>query len=153
MFELIEKLVTVIALSMFKFFFGPFLGSKLGLHYLNTFWACVLGMNLSVLLFSFFGDRIKMFILTTFYRNKKKKFTPGNRRLVNIWKKYGMIGIAFLTPPLLTPPIGTLVASGFGEPRKTIVLYMLISSVIWGVIVCYIAYVLKEIPFLKGILG
>ena len=153
MFELIEKLISVIALSMVKFFFAPFLGSKLGLHYLNTFWACVLGMNLSVLLFSFFGDKIKFFILATFYRNKKKKFTASNRRLVTIWNKYGMVGIALLTPPLLTPPIGTLVASGFGEPRKTIVLYMLVSSVIWGVVVCYIAYVLKEVPFLKSILG
>ena len=153
MLELIEKLVSVIALSMVKFFFAPFLGSKLGLHYLNTFWACVLGMNLSVLLFSFFGDKIKFFILATFYRNKKKKFTASNRRLVTIWNKYGMVGIALLTPPLLTPPIGTLVASGFGEPRKTIVLYMLVSSVIWGIIVCYIAYVLKEVPFLKSILG
>ena len=153
MLELVEKIFTVVALSMVKFFFAPFLGSKLGLHYLNTFLACVLGMNLSVILFSFFGDRIKLFILTTFYRNKKKKFTPGNRRLVTIWNKYGMLGIAVLTPPLLTPPIGTLVASGFGEPRKTIVLYMLISSIVWGIVVVYIAYVLKEVPFLKGILG
>ncbi|MBC7749645.1 MAG: small multi-drug export protein [Methylotenera sp.] len=153
MFELIEKIVSVVALSMVKFFFAPFLGSKLGLHYINTFWACVLGMNLSVILFSFFGDKIKMFIISIFYRNQKKKFTAGNRRLVTIWNKYGMVGIAFLTPPLLTPPVGTLVASGFGEPRKKIVLYMLISSVLWGIIVCYIAYALKEVPFLKGILG
>jgi hypothetical protein len=151
--ETLLQLLSVGALSMFKFFFGPFLGVKAGLGFLSTYFAAVIGMNLSVLIFSFFGIYIKRFIVATFYRNRRKIFTPGNRRLVNIWQKYGLLGVAFLTPPLLTPPVGTLLASGFGEPRQRIVLFMLVSSALWGIVVCYIAFELKEVPFLKSILG
>jgi membrane protein DedA with SNARE-associated domain len=52
--------------------------------------------------------------------------------------------VALLTPPLLTPPVGTLVASGFGEEKKKIFLYMFISSILWGLILCYASYGLKE---------
>lgn len=151
--ETLLRFLSVGALSMFKFFFGPFLGAKEGLGFTSTYITCVIGMNLSVLIFSFFGEYIKRFFIATFYRNKKKVFTPGNRRLVTIWQKYGLWGVAILTPPLLTPPVGTLLASGFGEPRQRIVLFMLVSSLVWGLIVCYIAFVLKEVPFLKSILG
>ncbi len=153
MAELILKFLEVSALCMFKFFFGPFLGAKYGLPILVTFLASLLGMNASVLLFSFFGLKIKRFIITTFYKKKRKIFTPQNRRIVGIWQKYGLMGIAFLTPPLLTPPVGTLIASGFGEPRQRIVLFMLISSFCWGALICFIAYELKQVPFLRDILG
>ena len=153
MVETIGKLAEIAALSMFKFAFGAFLGAKLGTSFLFTFLASVGGMNLSVLIFSFFGLKIKKLITSIFYKKKKKLFTPGNRRIVTVWMKYGLIGIAFLTPPLFTPPVGTLVASGFGEPRQRIVLFMLISSIFWGIVFCYAAYQLKEVPFLKRILG
>jgi hypothetical protein len=138
---------------MFKYSFGPFLGAKYGLPVMVTFLSSLMGMNLSVLIFSFFGLRIKRFIVMTFYKKKRKIFTPQNRRIVRIWQRYGLMGIAFLTPPLLTPPIGTLISSGFGEPRQRIVLFMFISSFLWGSLTCFVAYELKEIPFLKNILG
>jgi len=152
MAELISKLISVGALSMFKFSFAPFLGAKLGLHFFNSYITCTIGMNLSVLIFSFFGKYIKQFFVGIFYKSKKR-FTPSNRRLVTIWQKYGLYGVAFLTPPLLTPPVGTLLASGFGEPRQRIVLFMLVSSTLWGLLICYVAYELKEMPLLKQILG
>jgi hypothetical protein len=144
MIETLLDLLSVASLSMFKFFFAPFLGAEEGLHFVPTFWACIIGMNLSVFIFSLFGDSIKLFIIKKFYQKKRKVFTPSNRRLVAIWQKYGLFGVALLTPPLLTPPIGTLLASGFGERRRRIMVYMFVSSLIWGLILCYASYGLKE---------
>lgn len=149
MTEIVLEFLQVLGLSMFKFFFGPLWGAKLGLHFALTFVAAVGGMTLSVLIFSFFGIKIKAYIVKTFYKKQRRIFTPKNRRIVTVWLKYGLMGIAFLTPPLLTPPIGTLIAGGFGEPRGRIVLYMLVSSLFWGLLVCYAAYELRHIPFLK----
>jgi hypothetical protein len=151
--ETLRGLLTVGALSMFKFFLAPFLGAKEGLHFMTTFVAMVTGMNLSVVVFSLFGQRIKHFIYSTFYRRPRKVFSPKSRRTVTMWHKYGMWGVAFLTPALLTPPVGTLIACGFGEDRKRIVLFMFVSSVLWGLLLCFVAYELKEVPFLKKILG
>jgi len=147
------KFLEVAALSMFKFLFAPFLGAKVGLNMWTTWAACLIGMNLSVFLFSFFGQKIKKFWATLFPSKSQKLFSQKSRRVVSIWAKYGLYGIAFLTPPLFTPPVGSLIAASFGEPRQRIVLFMLISSLIWGTAFCYIAFELKEVPFLKKILG
>jgi membrane protein DedA with SNARE-associated domain len=101
-------------------------------------------MNLSVFVFSFFGDRIKGYFINKFYSQNRRIFTPSNRRIVTIWQKYGLIGVALLTPPLLTPPVGALVATGFGEEKKKIFLYMFVSSILWGWLLCYASYSLKE---------
>jgi hypothetical protein len=63
----------------------------------------------------------------------KKIFTPQNRRLVNIWRRYGLFGIAFLTPVLISIPIGTIVASRLIPNKKKIFLYMFVSITFWSV--------------------
>lgn len=147
------KFLEVMAISMFKFLFGPFLGAKIGLSMWVTWAACLLGMNLSIFMFSFFGQKIKMFWATLFPSKRDKLFSKRSRHVVSIWAKYGLYGIAFLTPPLFTPPVGAVIAASFGEPRQRIVLFMLVSSLIWATAMCFIAYELKDVPFLKKILG
>lgn len=133
MWEILSKYVLVIGWSMFKFIFGPLIGVTFGLHPIETYLCTVVGVTLTALLFSnkLFRDRILGFLAK---RNKKKKkiFSPRTRRLVRIWRKYGLAGVAFLTPLVLTPPFGTLVAVSFGESRKKIVLYMFISAAFWA---------------------
>lgn len=136
------KLVPVFLISMAKFLFGPPLGVTLKLGFWATFVACMGGMMTSVVVLSYLGSYLKLFLL----RLKKKStklFTPSNRRIVTIWTKFGLIGIAFLTPPLLTPIGGTLIAVGFGEPPFKIILYMLISGLAWGLAACYVVFQLK----------
>ncbi|HZB13588.1 MAG TPA: hypothetical protein VE467_11185, partial [Chryseolinea sp.] len=65
---------------------------------------------------------------------KRNKFSPRNRRFVTIWKKYGLIGVAALTPILLTPIGGTLLALSSGSPKDKIIFYMFISASVWSVI-------------------
>lgn len=65
--------------------------------------------------------------------NPKKVFTPRNRRLVKIWRKYGLVGIAFLTPVLISIPIGTIIANNMIHNKKKIFLYMFISIVFWSI--------------------
>lgn len=62
----------------------------------------------------------------------KKVFTKRNRRLVTIFRKYGLFGIAILTPVLLSIPIGTVVANSFEPKKRKIFLYMFISILFWS---------------------
>jgi hypothetical protein len=62
----------------------------------------------------------------------KKVFTKRNRRLVTIFRKYGLFGISFLTPVLLSIPIGTIVANSFESNKRKIFLYMFISILFWS---------------------
>ncbi|MDJ1470572.1 small multi-drug export protein [Cytophagaceae bacterium DM2B3-1] len=128
---------------MFKFIGGPLSGVALGLHWTETYLLTVTGMMISVILFTFLGKTLKDNFLSRFYK-KRLLFTPRNRRLVKIWRKYGMLGVAFLTPIILTPIGGTIVASSFGESKFRIFLYMFLSALAWGVILTLIIDKLGE---------
>lgn len=65
-------------------------------------------------------------------QEQKKVFTKRNRRLVTIFRKYGLLGIAFLTPVLLSIPIGTIVANSFEPKKRKIFLFMFISILFWS---------------------
>jgi hypothetical protein len=64
----------------------------------------------------------------------KKVFTKRNRRLVTIFRKYGLFGIAFLTPVILSIPIGTIVANSFEPNKRKIFLFMFISILFWSIL-------------------
>jgi hypothetical protein len=62
----------------------------------------------------------------------KKIFTKKNRKIVTIWRKYGLIGIAFLTPVILSIPIGTIIANNLVDDKRKIFLYMFVSILFWS---------------------
>ena len=64
----------------------------------------------------------------------KKVFTKRNRRIVKIWLKYGLSGIAIVTPIILSIPLGTLIANNLESNKKKIFLYMFISILSWSIL-------------------
>lgn len=65
---------------------------------------------------------------------KPKLFTRRNRRIVKVWRKYGLFGIALITPVILSIPIGTLVANSLESKRRKILLYMFCSILFWTIL-------------------
>jgi hypothetical protein len=133
MLEEILKAIPVYLSSMLKFIFGPAGGYAVGLNLVTTILTTVFGMMTMVFLFTYFGDWIKAKIFSR-YMKKSSRFTVGNRRFVNIWKKYGLAGVALLTPIILTPIGGTLLAVSSGSPKDKIIFYMFLSASFWSVI-------------------
>ncbi|MEJ7645161.1 MAG: hypothetical protein WKF87_11240 [Chryseolinea sp.] len=129
----ILKAIPVYLSSMIKFIFGPVGGYLAGLSFGMTVFVTVAGMMTVVFLFSFFGEFMRTQIVNRFFSNKKR-FTPRNRKFVTIWKKYGLVGVAALTPVLLTPIGGSILAVSCGAPRNKLLLYMFISAVTWALI-------------------
>ena len=137
--EELLKAIPVYLFSMLKFILGPTLGFAARLHFLTTVFVTVAGMMTMVVAFTYFGEWIRTKLLVRFLRNKKK-FTPGNRRFAGVWKKYGLVGVAFLTPLVLTPIGGTLLAVGSGAPKERIIFYMFVSAAAWSVIFSGVIY-------------
>lgn len=136
------KYIAVLASSMVKFLFGPISGLAMDLHYVETFILTVSGMMLSVVLFTFLGEKIRLFYFKYINRN----YNPfAFRNKIKIWQSWGMKGVAFLTPVLLSPIGGTLIAVAFGESRRRIFTYMLVSAVFWGLAITFIAYKLGSL--------
>lgn len=71
----------------------------------------------------------------------KKIFTKRTRRMVRIWKRYGLVGIAALTPIIFSIPIGTFFMSRMEKNKKRILLYMFVSISIWSLLLTTLLYI------------
>ncbi|WP_240676214.1 hypothetical protein [Botryobacter ruber] len=145
MIEEIIKYLSVYMVSMVKFFGGPVTGISLGLSYFETVLLTIAGMMTSVVVFSFAGRAAAGWLSRRRIARNKPVFSKKNRNIVKVWSKFGIKGIAFLTPLLLTPIIGTIVAALFGAPRKNIILNMLWSSVLWSFALTFVAFQFRQL--------
>ncbi len=128
MMEEILKYLTVYALSGIKFIFGPTLGIAYGFHWVITATLSALGMMTTVYIFTFFGPQLQRFT-DRFKKKDRKLFTKKNRRFVKIWRKYGVKGIALVTPVILMPIGGAILVNVLGGKRSKIIFWMWVSAI------------------------
>lgn len=150
MFEAILKYASVFLLSMVKFIGGPVAGAAMGLTFWETAGLTVSGMMASVLLFSVVGTAVSGYYMRERRLKNKPIFNKKSRRIVKVWQRFGIVGIAFLTPVLLSPIIGTIIAIVLGAKRGQIMLHMLWSAVFWGISFTFLLIQLKHLnlPFI-----
>lgn len=141
---LLLKYLTVYLSSMIRFVAGPLTGLATGLTYLETAIFTALGMMTTVFIFTLLGKPLRTLLKRTIWKNKKR-FTRRNRQIVLIWKKWGIAGVSFLTPLILSPIGGALLANVLGGPKKQIIFYMLISAVFWGFAISGIFFSMRDL--------
>jgi membrane protein DedA with SNARE-associated domain len=137
MWQEILRAIPVYFSSMLKFIFGPLGGYAARLNLVTTILTTVAGMMTVVFLFTYFGEwmRENVFKRKLFSRFKRKKITKEKaQKLENLWKRYGLVGVALLTPIILTPIGGTLLAVSSGSPKDKIIFYMFVSASFWAVV-------------------
>ena len=130
MFELILKYSAVYLSSMFKFVLGPLAGTVSQLSIAETSVFSVLGMMSTVILMMLIGVNSRQWILRNL--RLEKMINSSSERFGSLWEKYGVHGVAFLTPVLFTPVGGSFIAIMMGGSRKKIVKAMLVSAIFWG---------------------
>ena len=140
---MIIKYLMVVLSSSIKFIGGPLVGVSSNLNTLEIAFFTMLGMMCTVSLLSYFGNFLRKNVFSTILK-RRKRFTPKNRRIVILWRRYGLHGIAFLTPIVLTPPIGTLIAVSFGEEPLKIISFMWISAIFWAILLSTTFKLLSE---------
>ncbi len=127
------KYLLVFSGSMLKFIFGPIKGFALKLHPVEVWLLTSAGMMATVIILTYAGSSIKNWHFFKKRGSKKKKvFTTRKRTIVKVWRKYGLYGVAFLTPLLFSPIGGTLIALAFNEKKHKIIFSMLLSALFWG---------------------
>lgn len=80
-----------------------------------------------------------------------KLFSSRSRKFVRLWRKYGLAGVSFLTPVIISIPIGTIILNAFEDNKKKIFLYMFFSILFWAVLMTTIFELLHvvNLPELK----
>ena len=138
MLQEILKAVPIYFSCMLKFILGPAGGYAVGLNLLTTILTTVAGMMTVVFLFTFFGNWIRRNIFGRF--KKRKVNLKRAARFEKIWARYGLAGVALLTPIILTPIGGTLLAVSSGSPKDKIIFYMFVSASFWSVVISFAIY-------------
>ena len=119
----VAKYASVIIASTIKFLGGPLSGAALGLTWLETAFCTTLGMMISVVAVTYAGAALQA-LWHRFNPTPRRLFTRRTRLAIRVWQRSGILGIALLTPVILTPIGGTVLAVSFGvKPRQTNLLY------------------------------
>lgn len=129
-------------LSTFKFVFG---GVPLALAYGFSFFEAVvitsLGGFSGVLLFVTLSDVILKKYKEQKYKKenveapkkKKKIFSKKNRLIIHVKQRFGLVGIATLTPLLFSIPIGCFLAVRYFKNKQRVIIYMFASILFWSI--------------------
>lgn len=72
--------------------------------------------------------------LVSGYKRDSKIFTRNSRRMVKVWQKWGLMGLALITPVTISIPVGTFIATRFVSNKKKVLLYMFLSVLFWSVL-------------------
>ena len=64
----------------------------------------------------------------------KKNFTVKNKIIVRVKMKYGLLGIATITPLFLSYPVGCIIAMRYFKNKKRVISFLWASTATWSII-------------------
>jgi len=133
--SILLKILIVISLSGFKFLIAiPLSAYQYDFNFIQTLIFSIIGGVIGIFLFSALSNKInKLFPKKNKVKRTKKR---GIKEAITIKtaRKYGVYGIAAITPILLSIPIGTLIALRFFPEKKKTIPILMSSVVIWSLI-------------------
>jgi hypothetical protein len=135
--ELIAKYTVVVLTSAVKYIVGVITAVTTGLNFVETLICTVGGGMLGVIVYLYLWELIVK-VYRRFFPKKRKegiKINNTKRWIVKIVVKYELYGIAFLTPLLLSVPIGVMMAAALEENKWRIKRYMFFSFLGWTLLI------------------
>ena len=67
-----------------------------------------------------------------------KVFTKANRRIIRIKKRFGIWGIALISPIGLSIPVGTFIAERFYKDKKKVIFVFSIAVIFWNTAIYFL---------------
>jgi hypothetical protein len=123
-----------------------------------------LGLNpLAVSILAFTGNLTTVYLLIFAYHQlssafekrksgeNKKPPTKRKMKAIQIWNKYGLPGLAFISPMTVGTHFATFVALSFKSKKYMVTMWITLSIFVWTVIVTVLSY--YGIESLKWMLG
>ena len=124
---LVGKLLAVGAAGAASFWSAISVGILLELHSILAGLAATLGNLAAVVLLVVLEGRLRQWI------PRYDRFTTQEERLKRVWGRYGLVGVALLSPLITGSPLGTALALVLGAPVRRLLPWMIVSVVVWGV--------------------
>ena len=128
------KIFGLLIFSGVKFFLAPSTAIISGYTFLETILITTAGGIGGVITFFYFGEFMQYLFRRRKSKKEKKKFTRFNRYIIKVKSTYGLVGLALLTPCLLSIPLGALLAARYFDDDKRTLPFLLASVVIWSLV-------------------
>ena len=114
--------------------------------------AALLGAITGVVIFTYLGGYIRIWLIKKYPNQLGKKFSRGSRFLVKVRHHAGLPGIAFLTPIFLSIPVGVMLALDLTSHKSKIISSMVVSCIFWSAIffVPYFVFNINVIGWVKN---
>ncbi len=139
--------------SAVKFLLGiPAAKLALNLNFWQTLLFGIASSTFGIIMCTFFAENINKIItkLKTYFtkpKNSTETLTEPLKSNINkIIDKFGLTGLAFITPTIISIPIGTFMAVKYYKSKTKIISYMLPMGWLWSLIM---ALFLEIFPILK----
>lgn len=154
----ITKIVSVALAATFGFKLAAPAAELAGLSFAESFLALSLGGLTSSLILYFAFERSirfyrKQFAPKPHVKRTKKIFTKRNRLIIRTIQKYGIVGVAAITPPLLSIPVGCFILARlnvrFFNNSSKIIIYLTASILIWALLLSALVHIITIPSFLK----
>jgi hypothetical protein len=77
-----------------------------------------------------------------YFRTHKhpKVFTRTNRMVIKAKRRFGLYGVAFLTPILLSFPFGAFIAERFYKDKRKVILALSLAVIFWNLALYFLFY-------------
>lgn len=133
------KLLTVFALSSVKFFFMLFGAYAWGLSFWEALATTIAGGILGSVFFYYLSglildmlSQLNMFSRKEVKVKQAKTFSRKNRLIVRTKSNYGLIGIAIITPVVLSIPVGIFIIRKYYSKKPYALAITCATVVVWS---------------------
>ncbi len=136
------EIISVFLLSTVKFVFGGIpLALAFGFPFFKVVTITTLGGFTGVIFFVFLSDKLIASVKKIKDKNQikdlrlstKKIFTKKNKIIIKVKHRFGLLGIAILTPFLISIPLGCYIAVRYFKNKQKILIYMFSSVLFWSI--------------------
>ncbi|MCK5823285.1 MAG: hypothetical protein KAG95_04730 [Bacteroidales bacterium] len=158
---MLNKITYIIFLGSIKFAISPFFSILQCNHSIaKTILLTSVGGTIGILSFAFLTKPIsiafnlivdktrknlffKKFISQSKIMKKQKSvFSKKNRRVIRVKQKFGLLGVATITPIILSIPVGTFIAVKYYSLSSKTLLFLISAVIFWSVALSFfVAYV------------
>ena len=130
--EKVGEIILLLLFSSTKFFLAPPAALLAGFDLKYTILICGTGGTLGFFFFFYFAMFINRFSLRLFPKKKKKVFSRKNKMIAKVKSNFGLMGVALLTPCLLSIPLGSILAAIYYKENKATVPTFILSIWFWA---------------------
>lgn len=141
--SMVQIILTILSSAVKFAMTFPLAVMQFQFSFLETILYTNVGGILGIYFFAFLSEQVMAWWKRLFRKQRarvraafreKKVFTKRNRRIIRIKQQYGLVGIAFTTPLLLSIPVGTFLVVRYYRPSKIKFTYLIASNLFWSVI-------------------